>query len=111
MSFNLAHAAAIAAVLVFAAPAAADGAKSVKVSYADLNLSSAAGRDALDRRVARTAERICGVALESDLAMQMAAKRCAANARESARPAIELAHRNAANRQLAARDMSVTVAP
>ncbi len=111
MSFNLARAAAISAALVLAAPASADGTKSVKVSYADLNLSSAAGRNTLDRRVARTADRICGVALEQHLELQAVAKRCAATARESARPAIELAHRNAANRQLAARDMSVTVAP
>ena len=111
MSFNLAHAAAIAAALVSAVPAAADEAKSVEVSYADLNLSSATGRDALDRRIARVANRICGVGLEREVMRQMLAERCAADARESARPAIELAYRNAANRQLAARDMSVTVAP
>lgn len=111
MSFNLARAAAIGAALVLAAPASADGTKSVQVSYADLNLSNAAGREALDRRVARTADRICGVEPGRDVKMQALAKHCARNARESARPAIELAHRNAANRQLAARDMSVTVAP
>lgn len=111
MSFNLAHAAVIAAALVSAAPAVAEGTKTVKVSYADLNLSSAAGRQELDRRVARTADRICGVALEQHLEMKAVAKRCAVAARESARPTIELAYRNAANRQLAARDMSVTVAP
>lgn len=111
MSFNLAHAAAIAAALVSAVPAAADQAKSVEVSYADLNLSSATGRDTLDRRIARTADRICGVEIGRDVKKQALAKQCAREARESARPAIELAYRNAANRQLAARDMSVTVAP
>lgn len=111
MLFNLARAAAIAAALIAAVPAIADGTKSVKVSYADLNLATESGRLALDRRVARTAARICAVPVEQDLAMLAAAKRCAVKARASAQPAIELAHRNAANRQLAARDMSVTVAP
>lgn len=111
MLSNLARAAVIAAALVAAAPAIAEGAKSVKVSYADLNLSSALGKTALDRRVARAADRVCRVGHERDLMLEAAAKRCAADARESTQPAIELAYRKAADRQLAARDMSVTVAP
>jgi UrcA family protein len=111
MLSNLARAAAIAAALIAAAPAIAGGEKSVKVSYADLNLSSALGKATLDHRIARAADRMCGVGLEQHLALEALAQRCAAGARESARPGIELAYRNAANRQLAARDMSVTVAP
>jgi len=111
MLFNLARAAAIAAALIAAVPAFAGGAKSANVSYADLNLASAPGKATFERRIARAADRICGVALEQHLALQQAAKRCAVTARESAQPAIQLAYRNAANRQLAARDMSVTVAP
>jgi UrcA family protein len=111
MLCNLARAAAIAAALIAVVPAFAGGAKSANVSYADLNLASASGKATFERRIVRAADRICGVALERHLALQQAAKQCAAGARESARPSIELAYRNAANRQLAARDMSVTVAP
>ncbi len=111
MLSNLARAAVVAAALAAAAPAIAEGAKSVKVSYADLNLSSAPGKAALERRIARAADRVCRVGHEQGLQLKAAAKRCAAETRESTQPAIELAHRNAANQQLAARDMSVTVAP
>ena len=111
MLSNLARPAALAGVLIAAVPAHAGGAKSANVSYADLNLASATGKAMLERRVSRAANRICGFGLEQNLRMQAAAQRCATAARESARPAIELAYRNAANRQLAARDMSVTVAP
>lgn len=111
MLFNLARAAAIAAALIAAGPAIAGGAKSVKVSFADLNLSSSAGRLELDRRVARAANRVCNVPVGRDLMAQMIAKKCTETARESTRPVIELAYRNAANRQLAARDMNVIVAP
>lgn len=111
MLSNLARAAAITAALIAAVPAIAGGAKSVKVSYADLNLSSATGKIEFDRRIARAANRVCGVGFEKGLDLDAAAKRCAAGARESAQPGIELAYRKAANRQLAARDMSVTVAP
>lgn len=111
MLFNLARAAAITAALIASAPAVAGGAKSVKVSYADLNLSSTSGKALFAERIDAAVDHVCGVGIDRDLMMQAAAKRCAANVRESARPAIELAHRNAANRQLAARDMSVTVAP
>lgn len=110
MLFNLARAATIAAALI-AAPAIAGGAKSVKVSYADLNLSSTNGKTQFTQRINAAVERVCGSIFQRDLAFAAEARRCAAATRESTAPAIELAHRNAANRQLAARDMSVTVAP
>lgn len=111
MLCNLARAAAIAAALLAAVPAAADGAKSVQVSYADLNLNSADGKAVFDRRIQFAAKRVCGPAQHRDLVMMAAANRCIAATLESTRPAVELAYRNAASRQLAARDMSVTVAP
>lgn len=111
MLSNLARAAAIAAALLAAVPAVADGAKSVQVSYADLNLASAQGKASFERRIGVAAQRVCGPAYQRDLMMLAATKRCVAATLESTQPAIELAYRNAANRQLAARDMSVTVAP
>ncbi|WP_447724679.1 UrcA family protein [Sphingomonas koreensis] len=111
MLFNLARAAAIAAALIAAVPAIAGGAKSVKVSYADLNLSSTTGRVVFAQRINAAVARVCGSPFQRDLAMAAESRRCATTTRESTGPAIQLAHRNAANRQLAARDMSVTVAP
>ncbi|MCP3729845.1 UrcA family protein [Sphingomonas sp. MG17] len=115
MLHNLARAAAIAAfvagTLLAPVPAQAGGERSANVRYSDLNLASATGKAMLERRVASAADRVCGVANEQMPRLIAAARRCAATARESARPAIELAYRNAANGQLAARDMSVTVAP
>lgn len=111
MLCNLARAAAITAALIAAVPAAADGAKSVQVSYGDLDLASTQGKSAFERRLKAAAARACGVNLERELKRLELSKRCAATALESAAPAIELAYRKAANRQLAARDMSVTVAP
>lgn len=111
MLCNLARAAAIAAALLAAVPAAADGTRSVEVSYADLNLASAQGKSTFERRLKAAAARACGVGYERDLTLHKITKRCAAAALESVNPAVELAYRNAANRQLAAREMSVTVAP
>jgi UrcA family protein len=114
MIHNLARAAVVAAfiagTLLAPLPATAAGADAT-VSYADLNLASSAGKAALDRRVARAADRVCGVGDERFLRLQAIARRCAAEARDKARPAIETAYRAATDRQLAARDMSVTVTP
>ena len=110
MLSNLARAAAIAAALLASVPAIA-GAKSVKVSYADLNLASMHGKAAFDRRIAAAAQRVCGPASQLNLVMHAATNRCVAATIELAQPAVQLAHRDSANQQLAARDVSVTVAP
>lgn len=41
---------------------AADGLRSVSVSYADLNLASTAGRETLQQRISHAARRVCGSA-------------------------------------------------
>lgn len=110
MLTNLARAAAIAAALLAAVPAFA-GEKAVQVSYADLNLASAHGKATFDRRLKQAAQRVCGPAPQMEVVRIAANNRCVTATLESIAPAIELAHRNAADRQLAARDMSVTVAP
>jgi len=49
------------AATLIAAPASATGQeRSVTVRYADLDLSSPAGKRALDRRIARATETVCG---------------------------------------------------
>ena len=111
MLCNLARAAAIAAALLASVPAIAGGEKAVKVSYADLDLASAHGKAAFDRRIAAAAQRLCGPASQLNLVLHAATVRCVAATIESAQPAVQLAHRDAASQQLAARDVSVTVAP
>lgn len=109
---QLARAAALGAALLLALPASAGPQKSVSVSYSDLNLASAAGKEAFKGRIARAADKVCGApSTPRDLVAGAHRKRCVVAALESAHPAVELALRNAATQQLAARDQSVRVAP
>lgn len=84
-----------ALALALAAPAAAETA-AVKVSYADLDLTKADGRAALDRRLERAAQRLCGTRPVRNLAMMQSHKACMAEARASYVPQVEIAL-NAAN--------------
>jgi UrcA family protein len=69
-----------AAALIFAAsPLAAttpDAAPVLRISYADLNLSTAAGRATLERRVRVAVSRLCHVEDHVPLTQRMAASRC-----------------------------------
>jgi UrcA family protein len=57
----------------------------VVVSFQDLDLGSVRGRAALDRRIARAAEEVCGTASEADLAARNAVRRCRAGTVEIGR--------------------------
>ena len=111
MFANFARAAALGTVLLVSLPAVAGTGKSVVVSYSDLNLTSAAGKKAFERRIARAIDAVCGTPAPRDLVDSAHRKRCVVAALDSARPAVELALRNAATQQLAAREQSVRVAP
>lgn len=78
----------------FAAPALA-GAPGVavteRVSYADLDLSTASGRAALDARVRRAVYSACGAASEADPRGGNQVRRCRADARLRAGAQTELA--------------------
>jgi UrcA family protein len=66
-----------AAVALFATAASAQAPQQVAVSYADLNLASAAGQEVLGHRIDAAARTVCGV--DSDermLAITTAAKNC-----------------------------------
>lgn len=69
-----------AAALLLAAPplaaAQSDTAPSARITYADLDLTGAAGRTALDRRVRGAAARLCHVEDRAPLARRMEARRC-----------------------------------
>ena len=68
-------AAAVTAAPVFAKPITPN----VRVvSYADLDLSSAAGRTQLDRRIRAAVREVCGAAAISDLARRSAVRDCIA---------------------------------
>jgi UrcA family protein len=58
-------------------------APSVRVAYGDLNLSTTAGRERLDRRLAAAVKRVCPSVDVRDLAAQQAARRCAADTRSN----------------------------
>ena len=98
--------------LLLATPALAESGKAIAVRYGDLDLTAAAGKQTFERRITRAAAIVCGGTPDSrDLVGSRAHGRCVASALQSARPAVDLALRNAATRQLAARDQSVRVAP
>ena len=71
----------------------------VRVSFADLNLASAAGRAVLDRRIASAARSICGTYFARDLQMQTLVQNCREDAIASARLSAAYA---------GARDLTVT---
>lgn len=73
-------------LLVASVPATAGTmhAKSVAVSYADLDLSKSAGRDTLARRIATAVRQVCGGADARDLRGLADRNRCRAEASEGA---------------------------
>ena len=85
------------------------GQPSVRVSYADLDLASAAGRKALEGRVQRAASRLCVDNGVRDLERRMGGRDCIARAVASAAPQIELAVAGHGKAQLpAAKAVTVT---
>ena len=75
-------ASAITAAPVFAKPISPE----VRVvSYADLDLSSAAGRNRLDHRIQAAVREVCGAAPSFDLARRHAVRDCIAETRAAVR--------------------------
>jgi UrcA family protein len=64
------------AAALLAAPALAEDAPQLRVSYADLDLSTREGAARLERRVAAAAKVVCGVADTRDIAMQTKTRAC-----------------------------------
>ena len=85
--FILAAAVAAAGLSTFTAvgPAMASDA-GVAVQHDDLNLTSAAGRATLDRRINRAARRVCGTALTIELDLAAEVNSCRADVIAAARP-------------------------
>jgi UrcA family protein len=90
----LAAAALVAGLLnvgIAAAPAFAQASDGIAVSYGDLNLGNAAGREILDRRIAGAAEQLCGKFSPVELNWAAAVQACRAET-----IALTLPQRNAA---------------
>ena len=83
----------IAAAATAPAYAAADNSQvvSVKVSHADLDLATQAGRTQLDRRLLAATDKVCGAPQTINLAEAMAINQCRTQAISSARAAASVA--------------------
>jgi UrcA family protein len=100
----LAAAAALAAATALVVPTVSQAAdlSSATVSYADLDLGSAAGADALQRRITFAARVVCGYEDSRQYDVVIATNACRGGAIQGAQPAFEAAI-------AAARHPSVTV--
>lgn len=89
------------AVSSIATPAFAADLPRAEIRYADLNLKTADGAQALRARVERAADRVCGTHGVVDLRTRMEARQCAETALAKAMPQVELALANAQKVQVA----------
>jgi len=97
--FLLALAAAAATAATVSFPAyAQEVTKTAEVRYADINLTSPDGAQALKARVARAAKRVCSVAGDRSLDTVAEARSCTRIAIARAMPQVELALANAGTR-------------
>ncbi|QMW24381.1 UrcA family protein [Sandaracinobacteroides saxicola] len=88
--FGIAAIAVSAATLVgVAGPAQAAEVHSVRVSHADLDLGTVAGRTTLENRIRQAAKSVCGVSADSrDLLAKEKARECMVAALEGSRAAV-----------------------
>jgi UrcA family protein len=78
------------ATLAVSTPAFAQSSDSVSVGYGDLDLSTAAGTDRLDRRLRQAASAVCGDH-SLDLRMNRAVRECEARALAGAKADLQVA--------------------
>jgi UrcA family protein len=77
----------VASALVVPTVSNASDSRSVRVSYADLNLGSALGRHTLERRISVAARTVCDIEDSRELALASATNLCRSDAIASAQPA------------------------
>jgi UrcA family protein len=84
---------AVALASLFIAPTVsqAEETNSVRVSYADLNLSSGTAQQTLQRRIAGAARTVCVIEDSREIALRTATNACRSDAIASAQPAYEMA--------------------
>jgi UrcA family protein len=83
----------VASALVVPTVSQAAASNSVRVSYADLNLASAEGRNSLVHRIAFAARTVCEIEDSRELALAAATNACRSDAIEAAQPQYEAAVR------------------
>jgi UrcA family protein len=76
------------AATIAIAPAAASNSTTHIVRYADLDLSSEAGRTTLDRRIDYAVRMVCGSAQSGTIQEKLSVEKCSATARASAKAQI-----------------------
>jgi UrcA family protein len=81
----------VASALVIPTVTQAAETRSVRVSYADLNLASNPGQRILERRIASAAVTVCEIEDSRELALSTATNSCRTDAVDTARPAFEAA--------------------
>lgn len=81
----------VGSALMLPTAAQADESNSVRVSYADLNLGSDAGRQTLQRRIAWGARTVCVIEDSKELALASETKICRGDAVARAQPAYNAA--------------------
>jgi UrcA family protein len=89
-----------ALALSLATPAVAQS-HTVEVPYGDLDLTKDTGRDALDRRLSRAAQRVCGTRPARSISMIKGHWDCLAEVRAAYQPQVELALDSANARRVA----------
>ena len=101
---------ALGTAATLAAPAIAQDAPSVSVSFADLNLSSEAGTEILDRRIKNAITNVCGGEAPRDLRSRGAYNRCLDQTALAVQPMRDLAVNDYRNGRLAANDRVIRFA-
>ena len=90
-TISMAAALGVASMLVLPTVTQANEINSVRVSYADLNLSSGVGQQVLQRRIAGAAREVCVIEDSREIALRRATNDCRSDAVASAQPAYEAA--------------------
>jgi len=90
----------VASALVVPTVSQAADLASVTISYADLDLASAAGADSLQRRINFAARVVCGYEDSRQYDVVIATNTCRSGAIEGTRPAYETALANARHRSV-----------
>jgi UrcA family protein len=109
MSVRSILAAAVVAAGLAATPALAQPAEAITVSYADLNLAVATGRNTLDRRIANAAEQLCGYYQPTELTWAAAVRACQTETIALTQPQVETALRQRGSVEVSSADRVIRV--
>ena len=92
-----------------AGPAFAQGEETITVSYADLNLANAAGREAFDRRIAGAVSQLCGDFNPVELGRAAAGRACLTETLAAVQPQRDAAIGHRGTVSVAQADLTIRV--